>query len=370
MKTGTIQLEKATEGQFNSKATELTSKMGKLLKSTFTLKSSPKDMATNAFFVLLSIVLFFVFWHFGAKALFNIEANALIEASRKEGGDAAALKTKECIHSGDLSCKPNALPSPADVWNAGVSMYKDHQILKSTKAKFYLDNAELNAQLTAAGKKTMVYTGRSSFIDRVFKSLFTVFAGVILAMFIAIPIGVLVGLNERIKSMFNWIIQIFKPVSPVVWFLLVYMIVKTLSKSINMDKSFMISLISVSLCSMWATLVNTSVGVSSVDKDYINVANVLQLGFFKRIFKIILPSALPMIFTGLRVTVSVAWMVLIAIELLAQSPGIGSFVWEEFQNGANDSNSKILFAMFVIGIIGFMLDKIMLTLQKSLSFSK
>lgn len=369
MKTGTIDITKSDTKESINFGLILSNTLNKIL-GILKPKAPAKVIFTNLFYVSLSVVLFFMAWHFGAKALFNIEANALIEAARKDGGDAAAIKTSECIYSGDLSCKPNALPSPADVWNAGQSLYKDHQLLATSRAQFYSDNAALNAQLKANGQKTMVYTGRSSFIDKAFKSLYTVFAGVLLAMFIAIPIGILVGLNDKLKSMFNWIIQIFKPVSPVVWFLLVYMIVKTLSKSIQMDKSFMISLISVSLCSMWATLVNTSVGVSTVDKDYINVANVLQLGFFKKVFKIIIPAAMPMIFTGLRVTVSVAWMVLIAIELLAQSPGLGSFVWEEFQNGANDSNSKIIFAMFVIGIVGFMLDKIMLVIQNSLSFTK
>jgi len=191
-----------------------------------------------------------------------------------------------------------------------------------------------------------------------------------LAIFIAVPIGVVIGLSDTLKSSINWLIQIFKPVSPVVWLLLVFMIVKTLTKDSDTDTSFIISFISVGLCSMWATLVNTVMGVSTVDKDILNVAKVLKLGPIQKVFKVILPSSLPLIFTGLRITLSVAWMVLIAIELLAQSPGLGSFVWEEFQNGANDSNSKIIVAMFVIGIIGFLLDRIMLTIQKYVSFSK
>jgi len=191
-----------------------------------------------------------------------------------------------------------------------------------------------------------------------------------LAIFIAVPIGVVIGLSDTLKSSINWLIQIFKPVSPVVWLLLVFMIVKTLTKDSDTDTSFIISFISVGLCSMWATLVNTVMGVSTVDNDILNVAKVLKLGPIQKVFKVILPSSLPLIFTGLRITLSVAWMVLIAIELLAQSPGLGSFVWEEFQNGANDSNSKIIVAMFVIGIIGFLLDRIMLTIQKYVSFSK
>src|SRR5690606_22884880 len=116
------------------------------------------------------------------------------------------------------------------------------------------------------------------------------------------------------------------------------------------------------------TLVNTSMGVSSVDKDFINVARVLQLGIGQKIFKIILPSSFPLIFTGLRITLSVAWMVLIAIDLLAQSPGLGSFVWVEFQNGANGSNSIIIVAMVMIGIFGFMMDNMILMLQMMVSF--
>ena len=148
------------------------------------------------------------------------------------------------------------------------------------------------------------------------------------------------------------------------------MIVKKLYIGDSSNNAFVIYFISVGLCAMWATLVNTAMGVSSVDKDYINVAKVLKLGTFQKVFKVILPSSLPLIFTGLRITLSVAWMVLIAIELLAQSQGLGLFVWEEFQNGANDSNSKIIVAMFVIGIIGFLLDRLMLTVQNMVSFNK
>lgn len=339
------------------------------IKSRFSGKSVVRSLK-SAGITAISIVIFIALWHVGAQALFQKEAQALIDAAYVDRGEAAAQAVIDCIQSGDISCQPNSLPGPAQVYQSAMTLYLDHLSLREARDQFYLENAEINAQLSAAGKPTLVYTGRSSFIDRIVKSLLTVFAGCVLAMLIAIPTGILVGLNEKLRQALNWFIQIFKPVSPVVWFLLVYMVVKTLSQGSSMDKSFIISMFSVGLCSMWATLVNTSVGVSSVDRDYLNVANVLQLGFFKRIFKIILPSSLPMIFTGLRITVSVAWMVLIAIELLAQSPGLGSFVWEEFQNGANDSNAKIIVAMFVIGIIGFALDRIMLTLQRSMSFTK
>ena len=277
---------------------------------------------------------------------------------------------KACIESGDVSCQPNTLPSPSQVWASYKLLLKDHKIISADKDAFKQKTAAMNEKRVAQGKNPIVYTGRPSFVDQIKTSIKTVFAGFLLALLIATPIGIIIGLSETLRTSFNWLIQILKPVSPVVWLLLVFMIVKTLTKDSNGDTSFIISFISVGLCSMWATLVNTAMGVSSVDKDYINVAKVLKLGSLQKIFKVILPASLPLIFTGLRITLSVAWMVLIAIELLAQSPGLGSFVWEEFQNGANDSNSKIIVAMFVIGFIGFLLDRIMLTIQKFISFDK
>lgn len=319
---------------------------------------------------IASIILFIGVWYTGSKSLYNTEANYKIEKTLRDQGQAEADKMKECIESGEISCQPNTLPSPSQVWDSYKMLLKDHRIISKDKEAFIEKTAALNEKRIAAGKEPIVYTGRPSFVDQIKTSIKTVFAGFLLALLIATPIGIIIGLSETLRTSFNWLIQILKPVSPVVWLLLVFMIVKTLTKDSTGDSSFIISFISVGLCSMWATLVNTAMGVSTVDKDYINVAKVLKLGTFQKIFKVILPASLPLIFTGLRITLSVAWMVLIAIELLAQSPGLGSFVWEEFQNGANDSNSKIIVAMFVIGIIGFLLDRIMLTIQKFISFNK
>lgn len=319
---------------------------------------------------LISFLVFLGVWHLGSKALYNKEANFKIEKALVDQGEVAAAAMETCIANGESSCQPNTLPSPAQVWSSFQSLIRDHRSIKADKAAFIAKTKTMNDQRLADGLNPIVYTGRPSFVDQIFRSLKTVFAGFFLAFLIAVPIGIFIGLSPTLKSAFNWFIQIFKPVSPVVWYLLVFMIVKTILIGSSNDSSFTISFISVGLCSMWATLVNTSMGVSSVDKDYINVAEVLKLGTFQKIFKIILPSSLPLIFTGLKITLSVAWMVLIAIELLAQSPGLGLFVWEEFQNGANDSNAKIIVAMFAIGIIGFLLDRLMLSIQNAVSFEK
>ncbi len=333
-------------------------------------KTELKNVLRKVIVPLASILLFIGLWHLGAKALYNIEAEFKIEKALNEQGQVEADKLDACIASDDSTCQPNTLPSPSQVWASYKSLLKDHNIIRADKAAFKEKTAALNAKRVEEGKAAITYTGRPSFVDQIFRSLQTVFAGFLLALLIAVPLGIFIGLSPTLKSAFNWFIQIFKPVSPVVWYLLVFMIVKTLLIDSNEDSSFTISFISVGLCSMWATLVNTAMGVSSVDKDYINVAEVLKLGNFQKIFKVVLPSSLPLIFTGLKITLSVAWMVLIAIELLAQSPGLGLFVWEEFQNGANDSNAKIIVAMFVIGIIGFLLDRLMLTIQNAVSFDK
>ena len=112
------------------------------------------------------------------------------------------------------------------------------------------------------------------------------------------------------------------------------------------------------------------VGVSSVDKDLVNVGKVLRLSWMTKVFKIALPSSVPMIFTGLRLSLSIGWMVLIAAEMLAQNPGLGKFVWDEFQNGSSNSLGRIMVAILVIGLIGFLLDRIMLMIQRAVSWDK
>lgn len=319
---------------------------------------------------LLTIFIFVFLCNVVAQSLFNVEAERRIEKAMVSGGEAAALAEEECIESGNVSCQPNTLPSPTEVKEAAITLWKDVFEIKRKKEAFNEKVSKTNANRKARGLSAIEYTGRPSFFDQLMTSLKTVFWGVLLAIFVAVPAGIFLGLSKVLRDSTNWIIQIFKPVSPVVWLLLVSMVIKTLMANSDKDLAFTISFISVGFCAMWATLVNTALGVSTVDKDIMNVVKVLKLGYVKQVFKVILPSAVPLIFTGIRITVSVAWMVLIAIELLAQSPGLGSFVWEEFQNGANDSNAKIIVAMFVIGIVGFMLDRIMLMIQSLFTINK
>ena len=177
--------------------------------------------------------------------------------------------------------------------------------------------------------------------------------------------------QKGVNAAFNPLIQIFKPVSPLAWLPIVTMVVSALYVSDDplFSKSFLTSAITVTLCSLWPTLINTALGVASIDKDLLNVSKVLRLDWKTKVFKMILPSSLPLIFTGLRLSLGVGWMVLIAAEMLAQNPGLGKFVWDEFQNGSSHSLARIMVAVFTIGIIGFLLDRLMYTLQDLFTFS-
>ena len=268
-----------------------------------------------------------------------------------------------------------AVPGPAQVWEQTVNLWQDHLREREKAADFYRRQDERNAKLEAAGKtdkiKWRTYTGAPTYLDQIGTSLVTVGLGFVFATLVAVPLGIASGLSRTVNGAINPLIQIFKPVSPLAWLPIVTMVVSaTYADAYDaLPKSMLISAVVVTLCSLWPTLINTALGVASVDKDLMNVSRVLQLPTRKTITRIVLPSSLPLIFTGLRLSLGVGWMVLIAAEMLAQNPGLGKFVWDEFQNGSSQSLAKIMVAVLTIGIIGFMLDRLMFALQRAFTFS-
>jgi nitrate/nitrite transport system permease protein len=272
------------------------------------------------------------------------------------------------------------LPGPAQVWEQGVTLYAEH---RAERAKADAFDERMQARIdkaVAAGKpperiekmRARQYTGPPTFVDQIFTSLLTVMTGFVIATLIAVPLGILIGMSQTLYQAFNPIIQLFKPVSPLAWLPIVTMVVSALYVSDDpwFSKSFLNSAITVTLCCLWPTIINTAVGVSGVSKDLINVGRVLRLNWFTKTLKIVLPSALPMMFTGMRLSLGIGWMVLIAAEMLAQNPGLGKFVWDEFQNGSSNSLARIMVAVLVIGFIGFLLDRAMLMLQRAFSWDK
>jgi len=273
-----------------------------------------------------------------------------------------------------------AFPGPAQVWDQSVALYDEHRAERVKEGKFHERMETRIEKAIAAGKpaekiekmKSRSYTGKETFIDQIFTSLWTVMTGFVIASLIAIPIGIVIGMNQTLYQAFNPIIQIFKPVSPLAWLPLVTMVVSAVYVSDDpwFSKSFLNSAITVTLCCLWPTIINTAVGVSGVSKDLLNVSRVLRLNWITKTVKIVLPSAIPMMFTGLRLSLGIGWMVLIAAEMLAQNPGLGKFVWDEFQNGSSNSLARIMVAVVVIGFIGFLLDRGMLSLQRAFSWDK
>ena len=267
-----------------------------------------------------------------------------------------------------------AIPGPAQVWSQVEVLHQSAIDDADKQAAFYADQTAKNAALVAAGKpdevKNHIYTGKPTYYRQILTSIETVFTGFLLATLIAVPLGILAGLSPTANAALNPLVQIFKPVSPLAWLPIVTMVVTALaSENGGLPKSFVISAFTVTLCSLWPTLINTSLGVASIDKDLVNVSKVLKLSTWTKITRLVLPSALPLIFTGLRLSLGVGWMVLIAAEMLAQNPGLGKFVWDEFQNGSEDSLARIMVAVLTIGIIGFLLDRVMFALQQAFTFS-
>lgn len=268
-----------------------------------------------------------------------------------------------------------AIPGPSQVWDQVEVLHGEAVREWEKEDAFYERVAARNQALIEAGHadrvRERIYTGAPTYYSQIWTSLQTVFFGFMIATVVAVPIGIACGLSPTFNAAMNPIIQIFKPVSPLAWLPIVTMVVSALYTTQDgwFEKAFLTSAITVTLCSLWPTLINTALGVASIDKDLVNVGKVLKLDTKTRILKLVLPSALPLIFTGLRLSLGVGWMVLIAAEMLAQNPGLGKFVWDEFQNGSSDSLARIMVAVLTIGIIGYLLDRLMYAIQSMFTFS-
>lgn len=280
------------------------------------------------------------------------------------------------VTAAQIETSLGSVPGPVKVWEQARVLYAEHQTERQRESAFYDRQEKRNSERLLvepdAEVKIRAYTGKPTFVDQIITSIVTVLSGFMVAAVIAIPIGIVSGLNSTVYSAINPLIQTFKPVSPLAWLPIVTMVVSAVYVSDDpmFSKSFINSAITVTLCTLWPIIINTTVGVSSVDKDLHNVSRVLQLSWPTHITKIVLPSSVPMIFAGLRVSLGIGWMVLIAAEMLAQNPGLGKFVWDEFQNGSSDSMARIMVAVVVIGLIGFALDRVMLMLQRMVSWDK
>ena len=187
-------------------------------------------------------------------------------------------------------------------------------------------------------------------------SIARVFVGYLLAVAAAIPIGFLIGMSPLMNKALDPFIQVLKPISPLAWMPLALYTIKDSSLS---------SIFVIFICSLWPMLINTAFGVASTRREWLNVARTLEVGTLRRAFTIILPAAAPTILTGMRISIGIAWLVIVAAEMLVGGTGIGYFVWNEWNNL---SITNVINAILLIGIVGMLLDLLLARATKLVTF--
>jgi len=187
-------------------------------------------------------------------------------------------------------------------------------------------------------------------------SLARVGLGFLLAVLVAIPLGFVIGMSPLLRRAFDPFIQVLKPISPLAWMPLALYTIKDSSTS---------GIFVIFICSVWPMLINTAFGVSAVKREWLNVASTLQVNPIRKAFQVILPAAAPTILTGMRISMGIAWLVIVAAEMLVGGTGIGYFVWNEWNNL---SLTNVIFAIVMIGIVGMLLDLSFAQLQKAVTY--
>ena len=188
-------------------------------------------------------------------------------------------------------------------------------------------------------------------------SLVLVAKGYALALLIGTPIGFMLGLSKSFAKTFDPIIQILRPVSPLAWLPLGLVLFLGAGK----QASELGALFTIAVCAMWPTVLNTAVGVRAIPQDYLNVAKVLKLSRTKTLFKVLIPATLPYMFTGFRLSLGIAWLVIVAAEMLTGRPGVGGFLWQEYNSLIYE---HIILCIVTIGVVGFVLDRLMSVVEK------
>jgi nitrate/nitrite transport system permease protein len=226
------------------------------------------------------------------------------------------------------------LPSPAETWD---------------KSKLYI--TEPFAKRGELDQGILRFT---------WLSLKLVVQGYLIALIVGTPIGFFLGLSKTFSKMFDPIFQVLRPVSPLAWLplgMVLFLGAKLTVPGVGTyTASDLAAIFTIAVCSMWPTVLNTAVGVRAIPQDYLNVAKVLKLSRTKTLFKVLIPATLPYMFTGFRLSLGIAWLVIVAAEMLTGKPGIGGFLWQQY-NAL--SYAHIILSILTIGVVGFLLDRMM-----------
>jgi nitrate/nitrite transport system permease protein len=182
--------------------------------------------------------------------------------------------------------------------------------------------------------------------------------GYAIALVLGTPLGFLLGLSSTFTRAFDPIIQVLRPVSPLAW-LPLGMILFGSWKGANVSE--LAALFTIALCAMWPTVLNTAVGVRAIPQDYLNVARVLKLSRWKTLTRVMIPATLPYMFTGFRLSLGIAWLVIVAAEMLTGRPGVGGFLWQQYNALIYE---QIILCILTIGLVGFVLDRLMSVVER------
>ncbi|GGO53671.1 nitrate/nitrite transport system permease protein [Roseovarius pacificus] len=189
-------------------------------------------------------------------------------------------------------------------------------------------------------------------------SIYRVLSGYIMAALVAIPLGFLIGMSQVAYKAFNPFIQILRPISPLAWMPLALFVIQDSEAS---------AIFVIFICSIWPMLINTAFGVAGVRQDWVNVARTHELGSLRTAFTVILPAAAPTIITGMRISIGIAWLVIVAAEMLVGGTGIGYYVWNEWNNL---DLTSVIFSILVIGFVGMLLDSAFGVLQRAVAYAE
>jgi nitrate/nitrite transport system permease protein len=287
-----------------------------------------KDKLEALLLPFLGILLFLGGWSL-------ISGKSITKTTTKDDGFGDMITISETVRTGIAK----NLPSPSETWLASKPYLVEPFAYRGELDQGILRFSELSLELVAQGYA--------------------------IALIIGTPIGFLLGLSKRFTQAFDPIIQILRPVSPLAW--LPLGMVMFMGLRINDDAGRVVfgtsdaaALFTIAVCAMWPTVLNTAVGVRAVPQDYLNVAKVLKLSRSKTLFKILIPASLPYMFTGFRLSLGIAWLVIVAVEMLIGKPGIGAFLWQQYN--AN-SYAHIILSILTIGTIGFVLDRLMSVIE-------
>lgn len=189
-------------------------------------------------------------------------------------------------------------------------------------------------------------------------SIYRVLTGYFMAALVAIPLGFLIGMSQVAYKAFNPFIQVLRPISPLAWMPLALFVIQDSEAS---------AIFVIFICSIWPMLINTAFGVAGVRQDWVNVARTHELGAFRTAFTVILPAAAPTIITGMRISIGIAWLVIVAAEMLVGGTGIGYYVWNEWNNL---DLTSVIFSILMIGVVGMLLDSAFGFLQRAVAYAE